>query len=155
MQQAPRPGVSYIPNADAEQPPRTERGSRAAAEPLPQVPRFERALPDNPPAVVAEPRAQQYEAERMMRRHASVADESMGNPAQPRFERADRIERAAPQSARMDERMAPREMAPPPRQAYEPPRREAAPAMQPPPAAAPPPHEEAAAQRPPPKRSEW
>jgi hypothetical protein len=148
LQQAPRPGVSYISPADAQLPSRTERGNRAAPEPLPQVPHFERAMSNNPPAAVAAPRAQQQEAERMTRRNAPVAGESMGNPAQPRVERAAQIERAAPQ----DTRMAPREMAPP-RQAYEPPRREAAPAM-PAPRAAPALREEPPTQRAAPKRAD-
>jgi hypothetical protein len=96
----PRPGVSYISNADAD------RAARAQPQPgtLPNTPRFERAQPapqDNNPR----PAPNQDNAQRFQRENAAPRQE----PQQPRFVQQPR------------EVQAPREM--PQQRAYQPPQR--------------------------------
>ncbi|MBV8157255.1 MAG: FecR domain-containing protein [Dyella sp.] len=129
----PRPGVSYIPSAEAD------RAMRAQPQPgtLPNTPRFERAQPtqDSPRAV-----PNQDNAERFQRENAAPRQE----PQQPRFVQQPREVQAPREAPQQREMQAPREM-PQPREApqerayqpprgYEPPRPNPQPQQQPRPA---------------------
>jgi hypothetical protein len=96
----PRPGVSYIPNADAD------RAMRAQQQPgtLPNTPRFERAQPspqDNP-----RPVPNQDNAQRFQRENAAPRQESQ----QPRFVQQPREMQAPREAPQPREMQAPREM---------------------------------------------
>jgi hypothetical protein len=96
----PRPGVSYIPNADAD------RAMRAQPQPgtLPNTPHFERAQPapqDNP-----RPTPNQDNAQRFQRENTAPRQE----PQQPRFVQQPREMQAPREMPQPREMQAPREM---------------------------------------------
>ncbi|RAO76886.1 DUF6600 domain-containing protein [Dyella jiangningensis] len=99
----PRPGVSYIPNADAD------RAARAQPQPgtLPNTPRFERVQPT--PQDNARPAPNQDNAQRFQRENAAPRPE----PQQPRFVQQPREVQAPREVPQPREMQAPREMSPP------------------------------------------